>query len=66
VLSKFFCEKIKDSFYGFTIIFSFSVFKNTKSSQKTPPVKFQIQTGFSDAPSNPALLNPTSTSSNLP
>ena len=30
----------------------------SKSSQKTPPVKFQIQTGFSDAPSNPALLNP--------
>ena len=29
-----------------------------KSSQKTHPVKFQIQTGFSDAPSNPALLNP--------
>ena len=37
-----------------------------KSSQKIHSVKLLIQTGFSDAPSNPALLNPTSTSSNLP
>ncbi len=30
----------------------------SKSSQKTSPVIFQIQTGFSDSPSNPTLLNP--------